>query len=276
MSVLLLKKARELAKRCDDELKVHGGFAPWQVRRIRSHIKENLGRTLRVKELARLCRVSPSHFARTFTRGFGCPPHKFVTRCRLERAKGLMLEGDSALCEIAAQCGFTDQAHLSRIFLKFVGVSPARWRRALASSSDNSRANGIPAPEGQKYDIRAGASEAAEGLTRKSRERLLDALRTDIPPATNLRELAAIAGLSRFHFSRQFKLAFGVTPMRFLENERMVRAQGMIREGQLSFSDIAMVLGYSEHSHFTRRFKASMGVTPTEFARAARLGDSTP
>jgi AraC family transcriptional regulator len=118
-------------------------------------------------------------------------------------------------------------------------------------------------------------ARAAGGLTWKSRERLLKALGNDIPPVANLRELAAIAGLSRFHFSRQFKLSFGVTPMQFLENERMNRAKAMILEGTLRFSDIAMQLGYSEHSHFTRRFKANTGMTPTEFARAGRRGDST-
>jgi AraC family transcriptional regulator len=118
-------------------------------------------------------------------------------------------------------------------------------------------------------------TRAARGLTWKSRERVLKALRADMRPVTSLRELAAIAGLSRFHFSRQFKLAFGVTPMQFLENERMSRAKVMVREGKLRFSDIAMALGYSEHSHFTRRFKANTGMTPTEFARAARRGDST-
>lgn len=112
------------------------------------------------------------------------------------------------------------------------------------------------------------------GLLWKSRERLLKALRADTP-AVNVRELARIAGLSRFHFIRQFKLAFGVTPMRFVENERMRRAKAMILEGKLSVSEIAMALGYSEHSHFTRRFKAKTGVSPTEFARARRQGDST-
>jgi AraC family transcriptional regulator len=117
-------------------------------------------------------------------------------------------------------------------------------------------------------------ARAARGLRWKSRERLLEALRADTPPVVNLRELAAIAGLSRFHFSRQFKLTFGATPMQFLENERMSRAKEMIREGKLRFSDIAMVLGYSEHSHFTRRFKANTGLTPTEFARAAPQGET--
>jgi AraC family transcriptional regulator len=119
-------------------------------------------------------------------------------------------------------------------------------------------------------------ARAPRGLRWKSRERLLEALRADILPATKLRDLAAIAGLSRFHFSRQFKLSFGATPRQFLENERMNRAKAMIREGKLRYSDVAMVLGYSEHSHFTRRFKANTGSTPTEFARAGRPGDATP
>ena len=118
-------------------------------------------------------------------------------------------------------------------------------------------------------------ARAASGLQWRSRERLLKALRADIPAVANIKELAAIAGLSRFHFIRQFELAFGVTPMQFVENERMTRAQAMILEGKRRISEIAMELGYSEHSHFTRRFKAKTGVTPTEFARARRRGDST-
>jgi AraC-like DNA-binding protein len=52
-------------------------------------------------------------------------------------------------------------------------------------------------------------------------------------------------------------------------------AYAVVTGGKLRFSDIAMVLGYSEHSHFTRRFKANTGLTPTEFARAARQGNDT-
>ena len=129
---LLLTKASELARKCNDQENVQCGLAPWQIRHITTHIKENLGTALRVGQLARLCRLSPSYFTRMFSVSFGCPPHRFITRCRLERAKQLMLESDSRLCEIAMQCGFVDQAHFSRIFLKFSGVSPARWRRALA------------------------------------------------------------------------------------------------------------------------------------------------
>jgi AraC family transcriptional regulator len=117
-------------------------------------------------------------------------------------------------------------------------------------------------------------ARAPGGLPLKSRQRLLKALRADIPTVASVAELAAIANLSRFHFIRQFKLSFGITPMRFVENERMSRAKAMILEGKLSVSEIAMALGYSEHSHFTRRFKAKTGVTPSEFARAGRRGDS--
>jgi AraC-like DNA-binding protein len=161
------------------------------------------------------------------------------------------------LCELLVEDLVTPRAGSKLVFEGAAMVLMAHLLRSC-SGMDQSRAR------------------AARGLRWKSRERLLEVLRADIPPVTNLRELAAIAGLSRFHFSRQFKLAFGVTPMRFLENERVSRAKAMIREGKLRFLDIAMVLGYSEHSQFTRRFKANTGLTPTEFARAGCRGDGTP
>ena len=108
-------------------------LAPWQARRITAHINANLDTALRVEDLARIARLSESYFARAFCSSFGCPPHRFVTLCRLGRAKELMLKADTSLRQIATDCGFADQAHFSRIFLRFVGVSPARWRRALAA-----------------------------------------------------------------------------------------------------------------------------------------------
>jgi len=130
---LLLTKARELAQKHPPSEDLRGSLAPWQVRRIMTHVNANLDSALRVKDLARLARLSQSHFSRAFSSSFGCPPHRFITRCRLERAKGLMLRTDMSLLRIATECGFADQAHFSRIFLRFVGMSPARWRRALAA-----------------------------------------------------------------------------------------------------------------------------------------------
>ncbi len=107
-----------------------GGLAPWQIRRVSTHIEEHLGDTIQCEDLARLVRLSVSHFMRAFRDSFGCPPHTYLMRRRMQRAQGLMLTTDIALGQIAIECGLSDQSHLSRLFQKFVGESPAAWRRA--------------------------------------------------------------------------------------------------------------------------------------------------
>jgi len=141
---LILTKARELAQKYPRSEDIRGSLAPWQVRRITTHVNANLDAALRVEDLARLARLSQSYFSRAFSSSFGCPPHRFITRCRVERAKELMLRTDVSLLQIAIECGFGDQAHFSRTFLRFVGISPARWRRALAAPPEISCGSGKP------------------------------------------------------------------------------------------------------------------------------------
>jgi len=112
-----------------------GGLAPWQVRIVTTHIDTNLNTSLSCETLARLARLSVSHFARAFKYTFGYSPHAFLMRRRMERAQGLMLKSNAPLAHIALECGFADQAHLSRLFLQFTGESPASWRRARASEA---------------------------------------------------------------------------------------------------------------------------------------------
>jgi AraC-like DNA-binding protein len=57
-------------------------------------------------------------------------PHGYIIRRRVERAQGLMLSTARPLRDIAAECGLADQAHLTRLFRRIVGESPAAWRRA--------------------------------------------------------------------------------------------------------------------------------------------------
>jgi AraC family transcriptional regulator len=109
-----------------------GGLAPWQVRTLTTYIDANLNASLSCEVLARLTNLSVSYFARAFKCTFGCSPHVFLMRRRMERAQGLMLKTNAPLAHIALECGFADQAHLSRRFLQFTGESPASWRRARA------------------------------------------------------------------------------------------------------------------------------------------------
>ncbi len=114
-----------------------GGLAPWQVRRLKTYMEDNLSSTIHCEDLARLVRLSVSHFMRAFKDSFGCAPHAFLIRRRMERAQGLMLTTDEALGQIALTCGLADQSHLTRLFQKWVGESPAAWRRARMNARDS-------------------------------------------------------------------------------------------------------------------------------------------
>ena len=107
-----------------------GGLAPWQVRRVMAHIEMNLDTTMRNKDLATLVRLSEFHFNVAFRNSVGEPPHGYIIRRRMERAQGLMLSTEKPLSEIAIECGLADQPHLTRLFRRMVGESPAAWRRA--------------------------------------------------------------------------------------------------------------------------------------------------
>jgi AraC family transcriptional regulator len=109
------------------------GLAPWQIRRVLTYVDSNLDTPIRNKDLAAAARLSEFHFNVAFRKSVGESPHEYIMRRRMERAQGLMLSTDKALSEIAAECGLADQPHLTRLFRRFVGESPAAWRRARAN-----------------------------------------------------------------------------------------------------------------------------------------------
>jgi AraC family transcriptional regulator len=82
-----------------------------------------------------------------------------------------------------------------------------------------------------------------------------------------LAELAAIAHVSRFHFTRLFKRSTGLTPMAYVERSRIQQAQDLLKMAELPLSEIALVVGFADQSHFTRRFHRNVGCTPGAFAR---------
>ena len=104
-------------------------LAPWQLRRVDDYINAYLGDDPSIADLAGECRLSADHFARAFTQSMGMPPHRWLLRRRVDRAKQLMLTDDQSLAQIALACGFVDQSHLGRVFLQMVKCTPARWRR---------------------------------------------------------------------------------------------------------------------------------------------------
>jgi AraC family transcriptional regulator len=106
-----------------------GGLAPWQQRKISSYIRENLDKSLQTWQLAAEVNLSASHFTRAFKASFGLVPSTYMMKMRIERAQQLMLQTKDPICQIALDCGFSDQAHLSKRFRKEVCDTPHHWRR---------------------------------------------------------------------------------------------------------------------------------------------------
>ncbi|WP_458098224.1 AraC family transcriptional regulator [Roseomonas sp. WA12] len=106
------------------------GLALWQVRRAKEIIASNLHREVSLQEIANTCGLSVFHFIRTFKASTGHTPHSWLQLCRVERARDLILKSNFSLADIADQCGFADQSHLTRQFKRSVGFTPGAWRRS--------------------------------------------------------------------------------------------------------------------------------------------------
>ncbi|MCP8882329.1 AraC family transcriptional regulator [Devosia sp. XJ19-1] len=139
-----------------------GGLTPVQLKRVERFVEENYVRPIQVRDLATVSNLSLSYFSRAFTRSVGFSPHLMLNRYRIMQAARLMLASDEPLVDIALACGLCDQAHLSRLFRKFVGASPAHWRQANAAClRDQSRE--IPWAAANERSVWQAASQGRQG-----------------------------------------------------------------------------------------------------------------
>jgi AraC family transcriptional regulator len=92
--------------------------------RVIDYIQANLDRDLGLADLAKIANLSPHYFTRLFKQSTGFTPHQFVIRCRVKRAKTLLLKGKDSIADIAQQVGFANQAHLNVHLKRLMGITP--------------------------------------------------------------------------------------------------------------------------------------------------------
>ena len=88
--------------------------------------------------------------------------------------------------------------------------------------------------------------------------------------------LAAVAGLSKFHFLRLFRATYGVTPGEYLSQRRIERAQDLLRATNLTVTEVCHAVGFSSLGSFSSRFRAVVGESPSEFQAPLRRPRSAP
>ena len=116
-------------------------------------------------------------------------------------------------------------------------------------------------------EVAQDASSGGPSLPGFKLKQITDWVDSHLDEEFDLEQLAARAGLSKFHFHRLFKSASGMSPGKYQLNARMKEARRRLRETKQSVVSVALDLGFSSPSHFAQVFRRETGLTPSEYRR---------
>lgn len=103
------------------------------------------------------------------------------------------------------------------------------------------------------------------GLNLRARHRVDEFIERHLVERFTLTDMAEAACMSRFHFSRMFRLTFGISPMEYVLHRRIERAKPMLLDQRRSIAEVAATLGFCDQSHFSRSFRRVTGYAPRQF-----------
>lgn len=111
----------------------HTGAEHAAVRRVKDYLADRIDMNPSMADMARAACLSPFHLLRVFTKATGQSPHDYLTQLRVDRAR-ILLPSKLPLARIAAECGFADQSHLTRLFRRQYGLTPGKYRKIVQNS----------------------------------------------------------------------------------------------------------------------------------------------
>jgi AraC family transcriptional regulator len=111
--------------------RIRGGLAGWQEKRVAQYIEEHLAEDPSLVTLADVVRLSPYHFVRAFKQSFGLPPHRYMSRLRVEQAKALLANPAMSVTQVGFNLGFSETSSFTTTFRKHTGLTPTAYRRGL-------------------------------------------------------------------------------------------------------------------------------------------------
>ena len=112
-------------------IRQRGGLASNAQRAVTEYIEAHLTEPIRLQELANLAGMSTYQLARRFKESLGVPPHQYLLRRRIERAREMLRQPHSTVLDVALSCGFASQSHFASAFRLLTGVTPRRYRDSL-------------------------------------------------------------------------------------------------------------------------------------------------
>lgn len=188
--------------------------------------------------------------------------HLYIPPERLARAAESIFDRDGAQVQLRSEVGQRDPL-LAALF------------RTLIETAQSGRRDGLfldVMTEAFLAQLLRGHANLDEGVRRRQHalapRRLTDVtayVDDHLADEITLDSLAAIARLSRYHFSRAFTRATGKTPHAFVMGRRLDQAKTMLRDTNLAISEVARRCGFSNASHLSNRFLEAEGVRPSAF-----------
>lgn len=108
-----------------------GGLSPVRLKKVKDYIEDTIGGDISLQALASVAGLSLFHFSRAFRQSTGLSPFQYILKSRVSRARDLLLAPFARIQDVALECGFCDQAHLTRHFKRFTGTTPAAFARTI-------------------------------------------------------------------------------------------------------------------------------------------------
>ena len=108
-----------------------GGIAPRALRRVIDYIESNLDSPLRMASLAEISGLSQYRFAHNFKSATGVPPHQYVLRTRLDRAKQMLRQTNLSVLDIAYAVGCQSVSRFNSLFRRELGTTPSHYRASF-------------------------------------------------------------------------------------------------------------------------------------------------
>ena len=116
--------------------------------------------------------------------------------------------------------------------------------------------------------LRRKASAFQGGLPRYKLRRAVEFVDANLDKVIHLKDMASVAGVSLFHFHRQFKKTTGLTPHQFIVQRRVEQAKVLLAQSNLPIIDVAVRVGFVDQSHFTTTFRKATSMTPRIYRNA--------
>ncbi len=192
-----------------------------------------------------------------------CMFHLYIPRTAFDRAVVEGLDADPAAVSLRDETFVRDQT-IETVIRS--AILPLRWEEPADRIAASHAGRMLTAYLVSRFSERpVKAALARGGLSPAVLRRVVDFVEAHLDAPLTIDELAAIGGLSPYHFARAFKRSVGESPHRFVLRRRIERAKILIATDRLPLAEVAIAVGFSSQSHFTVRFREVVGLTPKRF-----------